>query len=852
MDKFFIQNAFKTLDEIEAEMKEKGKLTESIESRQVNEDLDLDELSDKYVGLGCTINDPENQYVDEHGSIKSLVDFNGDFENSVWKIMLDIGISLNVEGKNLVVELEEKLPRDLARAYANSADKFRATKDSTGNLKDQPSQYLPKKMGRRNVRIDFEKANYTEISKEEALKNYKKEGERSKLRVLFRPDSKRPLLMMWDEDNTPLIKPQDLEYYVTGSVWSFKNIINSADKIYVTDEADHKISREKSASAASDSETIEGKARKVDVMLPYWDRTNADKLAKKAVSTILNPEGETDTGRHKSGSYEDTRLGRLKDTLISNQKKYDKLAKAYAANPADEDTKYMVERALEYLKSAQIDYNQERADRRYPNKSAINRSLAELIVLKYLLKKERDKFEQTDSGNSSNSDLKYHQYKRLTDKLADLEVRLKDITQAIAETKAAMTPELKKDYEEKYEQELLQIGDEYYKLLDQLNNLRKSRGLPTEGSLQEDLMKEEKHLRIYTVNETGYEDFVDDDWESEEQALENAKELAKDDEYTRVCLVKITYYPDINDEEVEILFDTEDETSEEDLEEEITDKRSIGEIVDDKLRNEALTESKKFNLKDEDDLINAVTYKTVGEQSEKKLIVIDPSIESEDEANQPHVGDAVLQCKECKTTIFKDPNELEKVGDTNIYNKDMPCPHCGAKSGFLYFYQIAEKPGEEKEEVVDTEDIEEVKVDEDDNVDLEPVEQDFVDLDDIKEVKEESFEKLVNPYLTKLYENVKEFKTTEIIQPGRNTIKVKGNLIGNNGKEKLVEFLFTIKENNAHSIVFEGYNNLLTEDLKAYNLKGIIKDNALVFESFKYKYNKNVDGEQVLIEGIEK
>lgn len=184
MDKFFIQNAFKTLDEVEEEMNQQKSLKEDLKEPVV-EAVDLDELQDKYVGVGCIIKDPETQYVDDCGSIQGLVDFNGDFEKSVWKVVLDTGISLNVSGDQLSVDLEEKLPRDLAKAYKNTGGK-----DYNGNprmLKRayQPGNYYPNDMARRAVTIDFENSNYKEISADEAIENYFAKPLRYKLRCLF-------------------------------------------------------------------------------------------------------------------------------------------------------------------------------------------------------------------------------------------------------------------------------------------------------------------------------------------------------------------------------------------------------------------------------------------------------------------------------------------------------------------------------------------------------------------------------------------------------------------------------------------------------------------------------------------
>ena len=102
-------------------------------------------------------------------------------------------------------------------------------------------------------------------------------------------------------------------------------------------------------------------------------------------------------------------------------------------------------------------------------------------------------------------------------------------------------------------------------------------------------------------------------------------------------------------------------------------------------------------------------------------------------------------------------------------------------------------------------------------------------------------------YLTKLYENVENFKTTKVTQTGRNKLMIEGIITGKNKKELNTQFLFTIKENNAGSIVFDGYNKLLTEQKDSFQLKSKYENNILLFESLSYKYNKNSQ----LVEGLE-
>ena len=971
MDKFFIQNAFKTLDEIEEEMTSKQFLRETkekpagdevasynkalkiakennkpviygysnnrlagkffsldipiicdnvsvceknfrnkykncstvyivypdkefVETESLKEDinLDMDELSDKYVGLTCNINTEDSNYDKEIGTIKSLVDYEGDFKNSIWEIALNTGVITNVKGQDLEISLNEKLPKDLARAYINSVSIFRDSKDkNTGHALHHSGEYFPTKMSRRAVRTDFENSNYKEISKEEALK-YSKAPLRSKLRVLF-SNNYYSYVMMWDENNVPIVRPQELERFMGPgeSPFTFKNIIKNANKIYVTDEADHKINHKLDQLTPYEQE-LRSKADEISSKAGRWNSTEQDKsygrmakdLSKYLTDKELGHLDVDDTGDHsktiKNKSYTGSAYA-VRHTyrnLIREQRNYLAHLDRYKNNPDSEDVKNALNRSLQYLDDYQNTYLS-RLDNykklKEPNRLAphVNLALAELVVLKYILRDKQKEFMNTENNQSDDYMLKYHTYVRLNQQLQKLEAELLQIQKDISEVKSQMTPELKQSYEELQQQKLGNLAEQFQDLFDRLTQFRKDHKLKTDESLKEDLGdNSEVHLRIYTQDLDGYEDFIDGptpttEWSNEDEALEKAKELVKDGDYEHVCLVRITYYPEENDEDVDILFDSYD--LDESLKEAITDKRSIGEIVDSMIKQEeslkteeSLTESKSFNVKDENEVIDAVTYKTVGDETEENLVVVDPSLESQDDDLEPHAGDALLQCPECKTVIFQRTSDLVQDGDSNVYNKDMPCPHCGAHSGFSYLYQVADKDNlkNENEEIENNDNLNSIESETEGEVEdandsedsLPAVESDFIALDDIDNIKEESFEKLVNPYLTKLYENVECFKTTDVKQVDRKTLKVEGNLVGKNGKEKLVEFLFTIKENNATSIVFEGYNNLLTENLKAYNLKGNIKNKELIFESFSYKYNKKVDGKDTLIEGIEK
>ena len=518
MDKFFIQNAFKTLDEIEEEMAKEKSLTESLvetkakpegdkiasynaglklakeknkpviygysnnrlngkffklddpivcddivkcqkdfrnqykncsvvfvaypdkefaEQESLNEDLtlDVDELSDKYVGLTCNINSEESDYNNEIGTIKSLVDYEGDFSNSVWEVILNIGVSLNVLGSDLEINLQEKLPHDLANAYSYAPAFFRQSVDKNTNRDlHTSSEFFPKNMLRRGVTIDFENSNYKEISKEEALK-YSKAPLRSKLRVLYSRTYGAPMLMMWDENNVPITKPQEFERYMDygENPFSFKNIINHADKIYVTDEDEHKIDRDNSIKPDDEDSKFLDYSRNINGWSSEFSPMEVK--ARRAVVDRYNQPSKKlgdidDTGNHRKG-YHNTYEYKV---LQRRQENYENLLKELSGKALTDADKAYLDDLRRYLKNAQIDYLKKLTtieENTEPNRfqPLMNTTLVDLIILKYALKKEQKNFQKAE--NNATADLRDHEYITLTDELKRLEDRLKDIQEEI-------------------------------------------------------------------------------------------------------------------------------------------------------------------------------------------------------------------------------------------------------------------------------------------------------------------------------------------------------------------------------------------------------------------------------------
>ena len=135
---------------------------------------------------------------------------------------------------------------------------------------------------------------------------------------------------------------------------------------------------------------------------------------------------------------------------------------------------------------------------------------------------------------------------------------------------------------------------------------------------------------------------------------------------------------------------------------------------------------------------------------------------------------------------------------------------------------VAEEPVEEEttEEVV---------------AEVEPVEE--VD-DSIEGFDETSFDALGESYLTKVYENVKSYKTTSVEELDDKHIKLEGIIEFESGKKGQTSFIFESKDiTRSGKHRFVGMNENLTASKKAFTICGTINDNKeFVTESFNYNY----------------
>ena len=109
---------------------------------------------------------------------------------------------------------------------------------------------------------------------------------------------------------------------------------------------------------------------------------------------------------------------------------------------------------------------------------------------------------------------------------------------------------------------------------------------------------------------------------------------------------------------------------------------------------------------------------------------------------------------------------------------------------------------------------------------------DYIDLD-VEEIDEKSFDDLIESYLLKTFDNVKNYNTTRGYIDG-NKIMMEGHITYTSGKKLSTVFTFESKyAKDGHHVIFEGKNKHLTEAFDTCELSGRIKDKKLLPRTFK-------------------
>lgn len=288
------------------------------------------------------------------------------------------------------------------------------------------------------------------------------------------------------------------------------------------------------------------------------------------------------------------------------------------------------------------------------------------------------------------------------------------------------------------------------------------------------------------------------------------------------------------------------------------------------INEEQLSESKKYDLYDDEEVEEADKDLDELKNSTSKdeiMQIVDASAESTDELRDSYIGGMVLQCPVCKATMFKDMDQLVKEEDTDLYNVEEECPHCGSKGGFELIGQLAkpdvnpfaeeeapvEEPVEEKEEVkIEAEPLPELPSEEES-------EEEVTELDlgkqeslqktgnvILESLDESKFDRLVIKYLKETYTNIRSYKTTDAaVDDNNNKIIIEGLITFNSGKEKKTTFVFEAKEiTNKNQLKLVGMNETFTTG-KAFTLLAGTENGRLLSESLSYRYtidDKKVKG----------
>ena len=120
--------------------------------------------------------------------------------------------------------------------------------------------------------------------------------------------------------------------------------------------------------------------------------------------------------------------------------------------------------------------------------------------------------------------------------------------------------------------------------------------------------------------------------------------------------------------------------------------------------------------------------------------------------------------------------------------------------------------------------------------------------EDEEDFDESLFESLVDRYCQRVYDNVRDFKTTSCSKKDKNFI-VEGILHYTNGKKAKTTFTFKEAKTTNGKRRFVGLNETFSKDNKAFTLLVSTDNKKLLSESLSYKYNVEYKGEQKEIKG---
>ena len=451
MDKFFIQAAFKSLDEIDLE-----------ENKQIKQALVESRLKEKALR-----EKKRKKYPLAKGEHLNTCAGDPDINTAAFNHATDIGASSpstglgesdgskytytknNIEG---LKQLDEKLPKDLARAYKSYdsplsryadrlyVDNRRASEEDKHNAVAKLSDYQTYNLSP----IDFEEASYQEITKDEAMK-YAKPKKCWQLVLVFGKAS--PRVIRFDKNGKALnafnfewedayIDPKG--HRITRSTQiPLKQLIQKATKIYLTDEQDHLNANYFENNKRNDDYA----ENEINDELPY-DLGWVDAEENNLISSNLSYKRKKDQELRYENDLKDVEyniknyLGYLQDDPKDTWAK-ERLERAYI-------NKRRIQRQLRLLRSSMskqispIEYAERQQILDNPNpqdrKEIYNTRLQKIIILKDWLKKNIKDFDAKSSkylaGQAYTDNWDYQYY---TKQIKELEDQIKKAQDLIAE-----------------------------------------------------------------------------------------------------------------------------------------------------------------------------------------------------------------------------------------------------------------------------------------------------------------------------------------------------------------------------------------------------------------------------------
>lgn len=776
-----------------------------------NVDL-YNEVDDDYK---VTINDKEFDVNDlVNGDIRGILSYKG--YATIFEGENEGGLTTLDENLEESKELDEKIPNDLAKAYN------RVNKDH--------SYEMGVKDGRREVRTDYENSNYTEVLPEEAME-LKKQGKLGDVRLIIDGEA-----VAFDKDGNPLNSftvSWKKEYETKNGVTKDKirqmplsHLLKIADKIYVTDEAEH-------------NTRVEGEWVKDEKGDYKWNITKDNPIAQKRRQQYADEIA--DTGRHSipfgKGNardylgYSEGNLKRAKeyeDKLAQLEKSYedgDISRKEYESKKADYQNS--IERYKKYAQQDRQTYSRyfqnfrnERADQTFGTSNKNLRAGIEkfkelkddIRSAKYHLddlKRNGVSWYNLNGGSYERNNEEIHSIKaeisRLQNKLADLEKANVGLQDANAKQNAQALADA--------EQNITNLQNELDTLLK-----RKKESLDKKAQVVKNLKErlEDKKTRPLTESRADAQNFIDSLIEYAQDSIDNGSDIDRaiaetiDSQliYSSDILDLANYYGVLDDSEL------------------------IDKFIED-LYNDIYAGVHEKELSYEDKLeeydLPQEEYYSFEEIADAENLEIDDLKEMDEDELRDHIADTFEYNYGYKTEDFDFTVDDDGVNVTNItWDLDESLKESTKQDDI-------DAKADDKKEVAKKDYEKEI-----DDADA--------DKDDFEEIDESLFDNLVNKYCVRVYENVDNYKTTTAgTQDGK--VILEGLLTYKSGNTLKTKFVFEKLVDKKGNNKYVGINETFSKSKRAFTLNYKVDNKKLISESLQYNYKVKVDNSNKAIYG---